>query len=183
MTPNRRSPGMAQRPPVSGPGGFFNRPGFGFFGGLMTGSARCRPDRHAVRQRPVRRPRRLRVDPRPASSRSASWSSSRACSGPGGSAASSRKRLMPACRARRTTSRARRSAGSVDWAAAPAPATRTARDQAGRLRHVRAPARRSSDRLWPRGSRRVARARDAGDALLLLRRSSPRTRAAASSTS
>jgi predicted lipid-binding transport protein (Tim44 family) len=37
MTPNTQVPGMAQRPPVSGPGGFFNRPGFGFFGGLMTG--------------------------------------------------------------------------------------------------------------------------------------------------
>jgi predicted lipid-binding transport protein (Tim44 family) len=37
MTPNSQVPGMAQRPPVSGPGGFFNRPGFGFFGGLMTG--------------------------------------------------------------------------------------------------------------------------------------------------
>jgi predicted lipid-binding transport protein (Tim44 family) len=36
MTPNTQVPGMAQRP-VSGPGGFFNRPGFGFFGGLMTG--------------------------------------------------------------------------------------------------------------------------------------------------
>jgi predicted lipid-binding transport protein (Tim44 family) len=36
MTPNSQVPGMAQRP-VSGPGGFFNRPGFGFFGGLMTG--------------------------------------------------------------------------------------------------------------------------------------------------
>jgi predicted lipid-binding transport protein (Tim44 family) len=37
MTPNSQIPGMAQRPPVSGPAGFFNRPGFGFFGGLMTG--------------------------------------------------------------------------------------------------------------------------------------------------
>jgi predicted lipid-binding transport protein (Tim44 family) len=37
MTPNSQMPGMAQRPPVSGPAGFFNRPGFGFFGGLMTG--------------------------------------------------------------------------------------------------------------------------------------------------
>jgi predicted lipid-binding transport protein (Tim44 family) len=37
MTPNTQTPGMAQRAPVSGPGGFFNRPGFGFFGGLMTG--------------------------------------------------------------------------------------------------------------------------------------------------
>jgi len=36
MTPNTQAPGMAQRP-VSGPGSFFNRPGFGFFGGLMTG--------------------------------------------------------------------------------------------------------------------------------------------------
>jgi predicted lipid-binding transport protein (Tim44 family) len=36
MTPNTQTPAMAQRP-VSGPGGFFNRPGFGFFGGLMTG--------------------------------------------------------------------------------------------------------------------------------------------------
>jgi predicted lipid-binding transport protein (Tim44 family) len=36
MTPNTQTPAMAQRP-VSGPGGFFNRPGFGFFGGMMTG--------------------------------------------------------------------------------------------------------------------------------------------------
>jgi predicted lipid-binding transport protein (Tim44 family) len=37
MTQNTQTPGMTQRAPVSGPGGFFNRPGFGFFGGLMTG--------------------------------------------------------------------------------------------------------------------------------------------------
>ena len=37
MTQNTQAPGMAQRAPVSGPAGFFNRPGFGFFGGLMTG--------------------------------------------------------------------------------------------------------------------------------------------------
>jgi predicted lipid-binding transport protein (Tim44 family) len=37
MTPNTQMPGMTTRAPVSGPGGFFNRPGFGFFGGLMTG--------------------------------------------------------------------------------------------------------------------------------------------------
>ena len=59
---------------------------------------------------------------------------------------------------------------------------RRGRHHARRLRRLRAAARRDPDRLWRRGSRQAARARHAGNALLFLRRSCRRMRAAASST-
>jgi predicted lipid-binding transport protein (Tim44 family) len=37
MTPNAQAPNMAQKPPLSGPAGFFNRPGMGLLGGLAAG--------------------------------------------------------------------------------------------------------------------------------------------------